>query len=169
MAEPLLPASSTGAELEYDMSAVGLEYATMTVNSLGSKRTEHELDRRRSGQKSDCFGSRKDLFTWNCGPLGVKPFIPAAGARVYSLPVELTPSDRARWLAELSAALSDAQQLLFDLDFSVLVRSEGAELFQSIEAALIEVRSLQLSRSVCPRPEIDPQWTEIAPRGWDQG
>ena len=88
---------------------------------------------------------------------------------MYSLPVEVTPSDRARWLAELSAALADAQQLLFDLDFSVLVRSEGAELFQSIEAALIEVRSLQLSRSVRPRGEIGPEWIEIAPRKWDLG
>jgi hypothetical protein len=88
---------------------------------------------------------------------------------VYSLPVEVTPSDRARWLAELSAALADAQQLLFDLDFSVLMRSEGAELFQSIEAALIEVRSLQLSRSVRPRPETGSEWTKISPRTWDQG
>ena len=87
---------------------------------------------------------------------------------MYRLPIEQTPSDRARWLAEVSNALLEAQQALFDLDFSTLAQSEAADLFQSIEAALIEVRSLQLSRSVRPR-EMHPEWTEFAPRGCDCG
>ena len=87
---------------------------------------------------------------------------------MYRLPIKQTPSDRARGLAEASNALLEAQQALFDLDFSILAQSEAADLFQSIEAALIEVRSLQLSRSVRPR-EMHPKWTEFAPRGCDCG
>jgi len=87
---------------------------------------------------------------------------------VYGLPNEQIASDRAHWLDQVSKALIEAQQLLFDLDFSILAQSEGADLFQSIEAALIEVRSLQVSRSVRPR-QLHPKWTEFAPRGCENG
>jgi hypothetical protein len=87
---------------------------------------------------------------------------------VYRLQIEQTPSDRARWLAEVSKALLEAQQALFDLDFPILAQDEAADLFQSIEAALIEVRSLQLSRSVRPR-QMRPEWTEFTPPRCDCG
>ena len=55
-----------------------------------------------------------------------------------SVPIELRVADRARCLAELSGALTEAQQLLF-------------ELYQRIEAARLEVRLLQFSRSKAPK------------------
>jgi hypothetical protein len=81
---------------------------------------------------------------------------------VRSVSIELVRTDRARWLAELSGALAEAQQLLFDLELS-LVRPEASELYQTIEAARLEVRPLQISRTASRGEEDDPKWTEIAP------
>jgi hypothetical protein len=52
-------------------------------------------------------------------------------------------------LAELSGALTEAQQLLFELD--PVLHSDTCELYQRIEAARLEVRLLQLSRSKAPK------------------
>lgn len=71
----------------------------------------------------------------------------------------ITPVDRATWLAELSRALNQAQQLLFEMDLSVDARSEMGELFSQIQAAQLEVRTLQVSRSIQPAQEISPIWT----------
>jgi hypothetical protein len=71
-------------------------------------------------------------------------------------------SDRARWLADLSQALRDAQQLLFELDLSTC-RAEAGELFHRIEAAQFEVRQLQVIRSADPRGAKDPKWTNVTP------
>jgi hypothetical protein len=69
------------------------------------------------------------------------------------------PVDRARCLAELSRALSHAQQLLFELDLSAVARSEMGELFHQIQAAQLEVRTLQVSRSMQPTENESPIWT----------
>jgi hypothetical protein len=71
-------------------------------------------------------------------------------------------TDRARWLADLSQALRDAQQLLFELDLSKC-RAEAGELFHRIEAAQAEVRQLQLSRSCDALETKDPKWTKFTP------
>jgi len=71
----------------------------------------------------------------------------------------ITPVDRATWLSELSRALNQAQQLLFEMDLSVDARSEMGELFHRIQAAQIEVRTLQVSRSIQPTQEKSPIWT----------
>jgi hypothetical protein len=67
--------------------------------------------------------------------------------------VEIMPIDRARWLADLSRALGQAQQLLFEMDLSAFARAELGELFHQIQAAQLEARTLQLSRSVRARRE----------------
>lgn len=78
-----------------------------------------------------------------------------------SVPIEVLRADRARWLADLLGVLSEAQQLLVELELP-LRQSEGRELYQSIEAARSEVRSLQLSRIADRREEKCPDWTEFA-------
>lgn len=67
--------------------------------------------------------------------------------------IEVTSVDRAQWLADLSRALSQAQQLLFEMDLSAFKQVEMGELFHQIQAAQLEARTLQLSRSVRGRPD----------------
>ena len=75
-----------------------------------------------------------------------KIYLSPGGSTVCSVPTEIAAAERARWLAELSCALRDAQRLLFELDLETAVAPDAGELFQAIEAAQIEIRSLQLSR-----------------------
>ena len=74
-----------------------------------------------------------------------------------SVPIEVSPAERARWLAELAEALDDAQRLFQKLDLGIIPRSDAFELYMRIEAARLEVHSLRLSRSLRPRAEANPQ------------
>jgi hypothetical protein len=81
---------------------------------------------------------------------------------VQSVPFEIPRAHRAQWLAELSDVLAEAQQLLFELDLTARHPVVG-ELFHSIEAARLEVRLLQVSRTADRGPENGPEWIELAP------
>lgn len=72
------------------------------------------------------------------------------------MPTEVPAAARARWLAEISEALSEAHQVLAKLDLPTDRRAEAVELFHRIEAAKLEVQSLRLSRSLNPRDENGP-------------
>jgi len=85
---------------------------------------------------------------------------------VCSAPTEIAAAERARWLAELSDALCEAQQLLFRLDFAESSRSTAAELYQMIEAARLEVRSLG-RRSFASPNQKHPDWSNLTPRQID--
>jgi hypothetical protein len=74
-----------------------------------------------------------------------------------SVPIEVPPADRARWLAELAQALDEAQRLFRQLDVRTIPRADAFELFMRIEAARLEVQSLRLSRSLRERAEMSPQ------------
>jgi hypothetical protein len=74
-----------------------------------------------------------------------------------SVPIEVPPADRARWLAELAQALDEAQRLFRQLDMRTIPRADAFELFMRIEAARLEVQSLRLSRSLRERAEMSPQ------------
>jgi hypothetical protein len=82
---------------------------------------------------------------------------------MFSVPAEEPAAERARWLADLSDALNAAHELLFDLDVGAQQRLEARELYWRIEAARLEVQSLRLSRSLMPRDEKDPEWSESIP------
>ena len=79
-----------------------------------------------------------------------------------SVPAEVPPGAKARWLAELANALDDAQQLLMRLALHPEERAAARELHWRIEAARLEVQSLRVSRSVRPRDEIGPERIESA-------
>jgi hypothetical protein len=79
------------------------------------------------------------------------------------VPAEVAAAERARWLADLSAALNQAHQLLVSLDLEGERSLEARELHWRIEAARLEVQSLRLSRSVTQRPEKAPEWTDSLP------
>lgn len=68
-----------------------------------------------------------------------------------SVPSDVTASERARWLAEIAEALDDARDALVVMKLKEDERATARDLYLSIEAARMEVRSLRLSRSVSPR------------------
>jgi hypothetical protein len=76
-----------------------------------------------------------------------------------SVPIQVPPAERARWLAELAQALEDAQRLFHQLDLRSMSRANASELYMRIEAARLEVHSLQLSRSLRPRAQFPPKRT----------
>jgi hypothetical protein len=84
------------------------------------------------------------------------------GAWVNRLPNEESAVDRARWLAQLAAALDDARRVVKQLGGDD-GRIEAVELYARIEAARMEIRAMQLRRSLAGRQLFDPQWTESAP------
>jgi hypothetical protein len=79
------------------------------------------------------------------------------------LPTEMPPAGRARWLAELADALDEALRLLLELDLNGGAAAEARDLYVRIEAARLEVQSLRLSRSIAPRTEPDPEWSNLIP------
>jgi acyl-CoA reductase-like NAD-dependent aldehyde dehydrogenase len=87
---------------------------------------------------------------------------------VYSVPDDLSPAKRAQWLAELTEALDEARQLLVQLEVAADYRETARELYLKIEAARLEVQLLRLSRSLQPRGDFDPEWTQLPPWiGWE--
>jgi hypothetical protein len=74
-------------------------------------------------------------------------------------------AERARWLAELAAALDDARRVVKELgadDGEIGV----VELYARIEAVRLEVQAIRLKRSCAPYREYDPEWTKDIP--WKQ-
>ena len=75
-----------------------------------------------------------------------------------SVPTDHPAAEKARWLAEISAALEAARDALLSLDLSIQDQKTAGDLYLSIEAAQFEVRSLRLSRSLKAGPlssEVD--------------
>ena len=86
---------------------------------------------------------------------------------VYSVPPEIPAAERARWLAELSGVLNEAHHLIQRLELRDDQCALAKELHLRIEAARLEVQSLMLSRSLQPRPESSPEWSQLPP--WTPG
>lgn len=76
-------------------------------------------------------------------------------------------AERARWLAELSEALRDAQELLRRLEITERQWAAAYDLYLRIEATRLEVQSLSLSRTLQPRTEPGSKWSDPAP--WQSG
>lgn len=73
---------------------------------------------------------------------------------------QLSSAERARWLADLAAAIEDAQRVARNLGHSESGSSEAKELYAQLEAARVEVESLR--RGHWPRKELDlpPNWLQ---------
>lgn len=67
---------------------------------------------------------------------------------------------RARWLAEVAAALDQARSLLIELGASSGTTPERIELYVRIETARLEVQALRLGRMIRAADEPDPKRTE---------
>lgn len=83
------------------------------------------------------------------------------------VPIDVTATERARWLAELSEALEQTERLIWSLSDRPGASPEFRELYGRVDAARAEVQSLRFKRSAGPRPNIQPFWTEFAP--WSPG
>ena len=73
--------------------------------------------------------------------------------------------ERARWLAELSAALSEARRLAKELGAGE-ARVEALELCARIESVRREVESLRFRQISRADAELGPEWIRLAP--WRQ-
>ena len=78
------------------------------------------------------------------------------------VPSEASSAERARWLAELSEALVEAQQLIWQIGLAGHY-PEVMELYGRIEAAFAEVQRLRLGRLPTLPPTISPEWTHSLP------
>lgn len=75
----------------------------------------------------------------------------------------MTSVERARWLAELSCALSEARSLVRELG-ATEGRFEAMELYTQIEALRLEVETLRIRRQPS-EPSFDPDWSKSPWRG----
>ena len=69
---------------------------------------------------------------------------------------------RARWLAELAAALDDARRLTKELGADE-GRVEAVELYARIEAVRLEIQAMRLTRLSGGGEGFDPEWTKDIP------
>jgi hypothetical protein len=79
---------------------------------------------------------------------------------VFSVPTDVPAAERARWLAEVSAALDAARDLIVQLEFAA-DEASAPDLHLRIETARMEVRSLRLSRSLQSRPQLGPERIDL--------
>ena len=68
-------------------------------------------------------------------------------------------ADRARWLAEVAAALDEAMILVERMSVNASDRAERIELLELIEAARRKTRTLRLRRHRPSETDLPPKWT----------
>jgi hypothetical protein len=86
---------------------------------------------------------------------------------VTRVPIDVSAAERARWLAELSEALEQAEQLVWSLSDRPGLAPELRELYGRLDAARAEVQSLRFKRATASRANNRPFWIELAP--WSPG
>jgi hypothetical protein len=82
---------------------------------------------------------------------------------VTRVPIDVSAAERARWLAELSEALEQAERLVWSLGDRPGVAPELKELYGRLDAARAEVQSLRFRRAATGRSNNPPFWTELQP------
>ena len=86
------------------------------------------------------------------------------------VPTMISATERARWLAELAAAMDEAQALLWRIGVTEGDHADARELFGRIEATRGEIERLRGIREAT-HADFDPNWTKLfaemeAPSGW---
>jgi hypothetical protein len=81
-------------------------------------------------------------------------------------PGESFAADRARWLAELSESLDEAQKLLVRLGIGTADSPLAMELYLRIEGARFAVQSLRLRPMGAFSELTGPKWSESMPWPW---
>jgi hypothetical protein len=85
---------------------------------------------------------------------------------VVRVPTDVTAAQRARWLAEISDALEEAQKLIWRLGISGVRNVDAIDLSARLEAASAQVRSLRLGRANEFPENSNPEWSNRLP--WDR-
>ena len=75
------------------------------------------------------------------------------------VPKDLSAAERARWLAELSDALDEADRLAFSLGLAHVHSAQAVELLIRLAAARAQVQALQLGRPDDLAGDSDPKWS----------
>lgn len=75
------------------------------------------------------------------------------------VPSPFNAADRARWLAEVSAALDEAQRLASDMGLATIRNPEARELCARLAVARAQVQSLRLARADDYIEQLGPNWT----------
>lgn len=73
-------------------------------------------------------------------------------------PDRLVALERARWLDELTDAISQAQRLAWSIGVAECDCPKARQLYARLEAVRSEIDFLRLSDWVAVRKEIDPKW-----------
>jgi hypothetical protein len=84
------------------------------------------------------------------------------GVCVVEGPIETSAADRARWLAELGAALEEARRVMKRLG-AAEGRIEAVELYARIEAVRLEVEAMQLAVPTAADEGSGPKWIKSPP------
>jgi hypothetical protein len=81
---------------------------------------------------------------------------------------DVSPVDRAQWLAELAAAIDDAQHLAWRLGVEEGDSAEAKELYERLEGVRIEVDALRRTGFHGARPEPFRDWSGLLPWGGER-
>jgi hypothetical protein len=88
--------------------------------------------------------------------------VTAGGSEVVRVPNEDSAAKRARWLAELSAALDEARAVTNELG-ALEGPNEVVEICARIEAVALEVQAMRLMRFSGGDRQFDPEWSKDIP------
>jgi len=80
---------------------------------------------------------------------------------VKRMPIMISATERARWLAELAAAMDEAQVLLWRIGVAEGDNADARDLYGRLEAARAEIECLRGVREVA-RARFDPNWTKLS-------
>jgi len=72
-------------------------------------------------------------------------------------------AERARWLAELAAAVDEAQRIARTLSVSRGGCAEAEDLYGRLDAVRIEIEDLRRGGWGARATQIDPRWTSLFP------
>jgi hypothetical protein len=86
---------------------------------------------------------------------------------LHRAPDQVVALERARWLAELTQAIAEAQKLAWRLGVAEGDSEEARELYARLEAVRNEVDALRFDGWSSVRREIDTAWLEsLIPNAW---
>jgi len=81
---------------------------------------------------------------------------------VKRVPILISATERARWLAELCAAVDDAQALLWRIGVVEGDNADAKELYGRLETTRAEIECLRGVQDLAPEA-IDPNWIKLFP------
>ena len=76
--------------------------------------------------------------------------------------IRISAAERARWLAELAAAVDEAQVVLWQFGELEGVNAEAKHLYGRLESARAEIESLRGAHEL-DREALDPEWMKLLP------